>query len=531
MTPVCDTVVISCPQGAMPGKVVGRTVEAGSLGGCAVRSCTPSCPCTAAHYTRVVVSHVADVKVVDEEDYKVVYVREGGSVRHFVYPKDVWDKVAEYIERLRDGLPPKTPGLLLHGPPGTGKTSMAEIVSLAAGVDFMEVTPTSVLSKYVGESEKALQRIFDDFMGMGRGVLIIDDAEWVLTKRQLAAEEEAVAGGTAVVERNLVHILLRNLVEVRRSGLPLLVVATTNVSISTVDPALLREERFGKPIFVPLPDYKAFKIYLREAGMGEQDADRAARYLASHGANFDDARRYVEEWREGKEFRLESYRGRGYVRVAPEAPLHIEIDSRTLDELMRRLRLTPSMFSDKRTRAAYAGPTRFWLPILNELSVRFGRGSIFIDNPRFIDEAIMTAEEGGQAIIAPASLLGYDYVQYLNYRAEAPVFFVLSEQDLNRNVVPEGVPVRISAQEFLRRAAAESKDVALAVAAIVLSFYNVRYTERSLRALYERLVSQQGAGALAAADRFVEFVAHVGHARVADDVEKLDVRLVDIVAR
>ena len=527
--PACDTIVIVCPEGVTPPPVMGRTFSANTpYGSCSVRSCNPS-PCVVSHGTRVLISQVADVRVEDEDDYKVVYVSEGREKRHFVYPSEVWDRLAEYIERLRDGLPPKTPGILLHGPPGVGKTSMAEIVSLATGVDYIEITPTSVLSKYLGESEKRLQQVFDEMLMRGRGILLLDDAEWILTRR--AITETETESGTVAVAGNLVQLLLHNLVELKRSGLPLLVIATTNVSIANIDPALLREERFGKPVFIPLPDYRAFKIYFSRAGLNDQDADQAARYLASHGANFDDARRYVEERREGKEFKLESLRGRGYVRVAPESPLRITLSDRVLDDLLMRLRLTKSMFMDKQTRAAYAGPTRFWLPVLNELSVRYGRGSIFIDNLRFIDEAIMTAEESGQAIIASASLLGFEYVQYLNYRAMAPVFFVLSKQDLDRNVVPEGIPIKVGASEFLKRAVAESRDVALAVAAIVLSFYNVKYDERSLRSFYEKLISAQSVDVAAAAERFVEFLSHIGHARVVDDVEKLDVRLVDILAR
>lgn len=54
-----------------------------------------------------------------------------------------------------------TKGVLLHGPPGTGKTSLARLCARDAGVNLFTVNGPEILSSYYGESEKALHEVFD----------------------------------------------------------------------------------------------------------------------------------------------------------------------------------------------------------------------------------------------------------------------------------------------------------------------------------------------------------------------------------
>ncbi|CAN0008505.1 unnamed protein product, partial [Choristocarpus tenellus] len=67
--------------------------------------------------------------------------------------------------------------VLLHGPPGTGKTSLAEAAGREAGAAFYAVTPSSILSKYQGESERVLRQLFEGAKKTSPAVIFLDEVD------------------------------------------------------------------------------------------------------------------------------------------------------------------------------------------------------------------------------------------------------------------------------------------------------------------------------------------------------------------
>lgn len=128
---------------------------------------------------------------------------------------------------------------LFDGPPGTGKTMAAEVIACVLGLPLFTVSVANVVSKWVGETEKNLQSIFDEAQ-KARCLLLFDEADVLFTKR---TEVQRSADRYSNMEVGL----LLQLVESYRG----LVVLTTNIKDS-IDPAFAR--RFTFKLRFPNPD-------------------------------------------------------------------------------------------------------------------------------------------------------------------------------------------------------------------------------------------------------------------------------------
>ncbi|WP_292367122.1 AAA family ATPase, partial [Methanoculleus sp. UBA208] len=137
--------------------------------------------------------------------------------------------------------PPK--GVLLYGPPGTGKTLIAKAVASESGVNFVPVKGPQLLSKWVGESERAVREIFKKARQVAPSIIFFDE---------LDALAPARGGGTEshVVESVLNQILteIDGLEELRG----VVVMGATNRP-DMVDPALLRPGRFDRLVYIGEP--------------------------------------------------------------------------------------------------------------------------------------------------------------------------------------------------------------------------------------------------------------------------------------
>ncbi len=148
-------------------------------------------------------------------------------------------------------------GILLYGPPGTGKTLLAKAVATESEANFISVKGPEFLSKWVGESEKAVREVFRKARQAAPCVVFIDEIDAVAPMRGRDL-------GTHVTERVVSQILteMDGLEELHN----VTVIAATNRP-DILDPALLRPGRFDRLIYVPVPDLKAreeiFKIHLR----------------------------------------------------------------------------------------------------------------------------------------------------------------------------------------------------------------------------------------------------------------------------
>ena len=154
-------------------------------------------------------------------------------------------------------------GILLYGPPGTGKTLLAKAVANESEANFIGVKGPEILSKWVGESEKAIREIFRKARQAAPAIIFFDEIDSIAPVR-------GSAGDSRVTERIISQLLteMDGLEELRK----VVVIAATNRP-DLLDPALLRPGRFDRLIYVPPPDYKArveiLKIHSRDKPLAE----------------------------------------------------------------------------------------------------------------------------------------------------------------------------------------------------------------------------------------------------------------------
>lgn len=177
-------------------------------------------------------------------------------------PAAGWSDVGgldEAKQRLREGieLPMRHPqsferlgiraarGFLLFGPPGTGKTLLARAVAHEAEANFIATKSSDLLSKWYGESERQVSRLFSRARQVAPAIIFIDELD------SLAPERGGGLGEPAVTER-VVNTLLAELDGLE--GLHGVVVIAASNRPALIDPALLRPGRFDELIYVPVPD-------------------------------------------------------------------------------------------------------------------------------------------------------------------------------------------------------------------------------------------------------------------------------------
>ncbi len=137
--------------------------------------------------------------------------------------------------------PPK--GVLLHGPPGTGKTMIAKAVATETNAHFTAINGPEVISKYYGESEKQLREIFDEAANNAPAIVFLDEIDSICPKREDVSGE---------VERRVVAQML-TLMDGMQGRDNVIVIAATNRR-DAIDPALRRPGRFDREIEIGVPD-------------------------------------------------------------------------------------------------------------------------------------------------------------------------------------------------------------------------------------------------------------------------------------
>lgn len=150
--------------------------------------------------------------------------------------------------------PPR--GVLLHGPPGCGKTMIANAFAAELGVPFISISAPSIVSGMSGESEKALREHFDEAKRIAPCLIFIDEIDAITPKRESAQRE---------MEKRIVAQLLTCMDELaleKTDGKPVIVLAATNRPDS-LDAALRRGGRFDKEINMTVPSEPVREQILR----------------------------------------------------------------------------------------------------------------------------------------------------------------------------------------------------------------------------------------------------------------------------
>jgi transitional endoplasmic reticulum ATPase len=146
----------------------------------------------------------------------------------------------ELFERLGIEAPK---GVLLHGPPGCGKTLIARTIAHETEANFFSVSGPEVVHKFYGESEAHLRKIFEEAGRQGPSIIFLDEIDAIAPRRERVVGE---------VEKRVVAQLLA-LMDGLTKRQNVIVIAATNIP-QALDPALRRPGRFDREIAIPIPD-------------------------------------------------------------------------------------------------------------------------------------------------------------------------------------------------------------------------------------------------------------------------------------
>jgi len=227
-----------------------------------------------------------ELKVTKEDFSEALKNTEPSALREvFVeVPNVKWDDIGG-LERVKDELrevvewplkypdafsqlntkPPK--GILLFGPPGTGKTMLVKAVANESEANFISIKGPELLSKWVGESERAVREVFRKAKQAAPCIIFLDELDSIAPIRG--------AGYDSHVTERVVSQLLTEMDGLEELKDVIVIAATNRPDI--VDPAMLRPGRLDRLIYIQLPDKEArkdiFAVHLRGKPLGE-DVDR-----------------------------------------------------------------------------------------------------------------------------------------------------------------------------------------------------------------------------------------------------------------
>lgn len=188
---------------------------------------------------------IKEEEAIRERGLRISYEDIGGLDKEIQKIREMIElplKYPQVFERL--GIdPPK--GVLLHGPPGCGKTLIARAVANETDAYFNHITGPEIMGKYYGESEARLRSVFEDAAAHAPSIIFLDELDAIAPKREEMGSEKQV-------ERRVVAQLLALMDGLESRG-EIIVVGATNIP-NVLDQALRRPGRFDREIAIGVPN-------------------------------------------------------------------------------------------------------------------------------------------------------------------------------------------------------------------------------------------------------------------------------------
>jgi transitional endoplasmic reticulum ATPase len=241
-----------------------------------VVECDPSPFCIVAPDT-VIHCEGEPIKREDEEKLDDVgYDDVGGCRKQMAQIREMIELPLRHPQLFKTlGVKPPR-GVLLHGPPGSGKTLIARAVANETGSFFFLINGPEVMSKMAGESESNLRKAFEEAEKNAPAIIFIDEIDSIAPKRDKTNGE---------VERRIVSQLL-TLMDGLKQRASVVVIGATNRP-NAMDPALRRFGRFDREITIGVPDeagrLEVFRIHTRNMKLDITDKDRDRIAKETHG--------------------------------------------------------------------------------------------------------------------------------------------------------------------------------------------------------------------------------------------------------
>jgi len=225
--------------------------------------------------TKITISEKTHKELEELEKRKVTYEDIGGLKEEIQRIREMIELPIRHPELFkRIGIdPPK--GVLLHGPPGIGKTLLARAVAGETDAHFTTISGPEIMSKFYGESEARLREIFKEAKEKAPSIVFIDEIDSIAPKREEVTGE---------VERRIISQLLSLMDGLEARG-KVIVIAATNRP-NAIDPALRRPGRFDREIEINVPNKRGrleiLQIHTRHMPL-EEDKDLGKIASSTHG--------------------------------------------------------------------------------------------------------------------------------------------------------------------------------------------------------------------------------------------------------
>jgi proteasome regulatory subunit len=200
-----------------------------------------------------------------EESPSVAYADIGGLEEQVREVREAVEEPLEHPGQFHEvGIDPPS-GVLLHGPPGTGKTMMAKAVAAETDATFIKMAGSELVQKFIGEGARLVRDLFQVASEREPAIIFIDEIDAIASKRT-----ESKTSGDAEVQRTMMQLLsemdgFEDRGEIR-------IIAATN-RFDMLDRAILRPGRFDRLIEVPKPDHEGreriLEIHSREMNVSD----------------------------------------------------------------------------------------------------------------------------------------------------------------------------------------------------------------------------------------------------------------------